>query len=66
MKFDEYQEKLTLLKKLLEFGNTGTPKELAKKLHVSERTARRLIERLKFQDYPITYCRRSNSYILKN
>ena len=65
MKFDEYQEKLSILLKLLEFGHAGSPKELAKTLHVSERTARRLIERLKVQKHAIAFCRKSNSYILK-
>jgi DNA-binding MurR/RpiR family transcriptional regulator len=66
MKFDDYQEKLTQLKKLIEYGNTGSPKELARTLCVSERTARRLVEKLKFQKYPIVFCRKSNSYILND
>ena len=63
MKFDDYQEKLNHLKKLVEHSNTGSPNELAKKLNVSERTVRRLVDRLKMQDDSIVYCRKSNSYI---
>jgi DNA-binding transcriptional regulator LsrR (DeoR family) len=66
MKFDEYQEKLGQIKKLIEYSNTGSPKDLAKKLNISERTVRRLIERLRLQDSSIVFCRRSNSYILKD
>jgi predicted DNA-binding transcriptional regulator YafY len=65
MKFEEYQEKLDSLKKLVEFGNTGRPAELAKKLNISERTARRMIERLRLQGYDVVFCRNCNSYILK-
>ena len=64
MKFENYQEKLEQLKKLVAYSNTGSPKELAKKLNVSERTARRLVERLRDQNYLIRYCRKSNSYVL--
>lgn len=66
MKFENYQEKLEQLKKLLTYSTTGSPKELAKKLNVSERTARRLIERLRMQNYLIRYCRKSNTYVLDN
>ena len=66
MKFEEYQEKMEQLKKLVEYGNTGSPKDLAQTLHVSERTARRLVERLKMQHETIKYCRRSKSYIFTN
>jgi hypothetical protein len=65
MKFEEYQEKLTFLKKLIEYSNTGSPKELAAVLKVSERTARRLVDKLKGKYPSITFCRKSNSYILK-
>jgi hypothetical protein len=65
MKFDEYQEKLAQLKKLIAFANTGTPGELARTLNVSERTARRLVEKLKLQNQPIIFCRKLNSYVLK-
>lgn len=66
MKFDEYQEKLDQLKKLIEHSNTGSPGELAKRLNVSERTIRRIIEKLRLKNYSIKFCRRSHSYILKN
>ena len=65
MKFEEYQKKLDKLKLLIEHANTGTPKELAETLHVSERTVRRLVERLKVENGSIYFCRSTNSYLLK-
>ena len=66
MKFDAYQEKLDQIEKLIQSSNTGTPKELAKRLNVSERTIRRLIERLKVKNKSIYFCRKTQSYVLKN
>lgn len=66
MKFDAYQEKLDQIEKLIQSSNTGTPKELAKHLNVSERTIRRLIERLKVKNKSIYFCRKTQSYVLKN
>jgi transcriptional antiterminator len=63
MKFEEYLEKLEQLIKLIDHSNTGSPKELAKRLNVSERTLRRLIEKLRTKNNSIRFCRRSNSYI---
>ncbi|MGZ4034157.1 MAG: HTH domain-containing protein, partial [Bacteroidia bacterium] len=45
--------------------NTGSPQKLAKQLNVSERTIRRLIEKLKLKGRSIKFCRRSNSYVLE-
>lgn len=66
MKFDDYQEKLEQIDKLIRYSNTGSPKELAKRMHVSERTIRRFIEKLKTKNDSIRYCRRSQSYVIKN
>ncbi|MCW3103431.1 MAG: hypothetical protein JWO09_1871 [Bacteroidetes bacterium] len=66
MKFDEYQEKLSQLKKLVACSNTGSPRELARTLNVSERTARRLVERLRVRNNSIVFCRKTNSYILED
>ena len=66
MKFDDYQEKLEQIDKLIRHSNTGSPKELARRLRVSERTIRRLVEKLKTKNDSIRYCRRSQSYVIKN
>ena len=46
MKFEDYQEKLKQIEEMIRYSNTGTPKELAKQLDVSERTARGLLKDL--------------------
>lgn len=65
MKFDQYQEKLKVIEKLIQQANTGSPRELAKQLLISERTVRRLIERLKVKNKSIRFCRKSQSYLIK-
>lgn len=66
MKFDDYLEKLEQIDKLIRYSNTGSPKELAKRMRVSERTIRRFIEKLKTKNESIRYCRKSQSYVIKN
>ncbi|HEY0029726.1 MAG TPA: helix-turn-helix domain-containing protein [Bacteroidia bacterium] len=66
MKFDDNQEKLDHITKLIEHSNTGSPKDLAQQLNVSERTIRRLVEKLRRHGNPVTYSRRAGSYVLKN
>ncbi|HLC82180.1 MAG TPA: HTH domain-containing protein [Bacteroidia bacterium] len=66
MKFDDYQEKLEQIDKLIRYSNTGSPKELARRMRVSERTIRRFIEKLKTKNDSIHYCRRLQSYVIKN
>jgi|688.fasta_scaffold1265339_2 hypothetical protein len=56
-------EKLTRMKWLIEKGMTGSPKEFAKKMEVSERTLYRLINELKeIYRMDIQFCYQSNSY----
>lgn len=66
MKFEEYKEKLKQIDELIKYSNTGTPHELAKRLHVSERTVRRLIERLRIKNKSIRFCRKAKSYVIEN
>lgn len=66
MKFENYQEKLNQLQKLIAVSNTGTPKELDKKLYITERTTLRMVKKLKEQKIPIEDYRKVNSYLLKN
>ncbi len=66
MKFDEYKEKLEQIDQLIQDANTGTPKELAKRLRVSERTIRRFIERLRIKNKSIRFCRKTQSYVIEN
>ena len=66
MKFDDYQEKLGQIHQLIQHSNTGTPGDLAKKWNISERTLRRIVEKLKAKNTTIHFCRRSKSYVIKS
>jgi transcriptional antiterminator len=64
----KYYERTKLLIELIEKKQTGSPRELAEKLQVHERTVYRILEeiRLTISD-EIGFCKESNSYIfLKN
>ena len=63
MKFEEYQEKLAQLEKWIGQSKTGSPRDVAERLNISERTVRRLIDRLKQGKRSIIFCRKLNSYI---
>ena len=65
MKFVEYFEKLETIKYLAEHKKTGTPRCLAKKLNVSERTIQRMVQRLRAQGYPIIFNRFRGTYEVK-
>jgi DNA-binding MarR family transcriptional regulator len=59
----ELLEKTEYLKEIIGNGNTGTPKELAKRLNISERSLSRLIKNLRKANFSITYSRTKQSYI---
>lgn len=62
---DKY-ERYTYIYKLISKKATGSPKQLASKLGVCERTIYRLIKELKVYGYEIEFCYLSNSYILSS
>ncbi|MDB5120862.1 MAG: hypothetical protein JWN56_2080 [Sphingobacteriales bacterium] len=62
MKFIEYAEKLEVIKFLAVHKQAGTPKHLAEKLNVSERTIQRMIQQLRDHGYPITFNRLRSTY----
>lgn len=62
MKISLYLERINLLHKLLSEENTGAPKELAKRLGVSESHLYSILEELKMKNAPIEYDRRKKSY----
>lgn len=66
MKFYEYQEKLSRIQELAKRRATGTPKELAIKMNMSERTLLRHVQNIKDQGIPIEYCRKINNYVINN
>lgn len=62
MRFIEYSNKLETIKYLSRYKRTGTPRQLAKKLQVSERTLLRMVQQLREQNYPILFNRNRGCY----
>jgi len=62
MKSIKQLERLQQLHQRIEEENTGTPKELAKFMNISERLLYNLIEELKDISAPICYNRSSKTY----
>ncbi|MFY0599697.1 MAG: helix-turn-helix domain-containing protein [Cyclobacteriaceae bacterium] len=62
MNFIRQVERFQLLNKLISEENTGTPKELAKRLGVSERQLYNLIDILRGEGVKITYSKKIKSY----
>ena len=62
MKTLKQLERLRKAHKLIQYANTGTPKEFALKLRISEREVYRIIEYLKEVDAIICFSRNANSY----
>ena len=66
MRFYEYQEKLIRIQELAKRNATGSPKELAERINVSERTLFRLVQNIKEQGVQIEYCRKISTYFINN
>ncbi len=64
MTHSELLKKTEYIKELINKESTGTPKELAKRLNISERSLSRLMKTLKENNYPVSYCRTKQSYII--
>lgn len=62
MNFFDYAEKLETIKYLCLHKRTGTPQQLANKLHVSERTIQRMIQKLREHGHVITFNRFRTTY----
>ena len=64
MSYLDFSQKLEVLLKEAKHGNTGTPREVAQKLHVSDKTVRRMVNILRESGIPIKYCRKSRNYFI--
>lgn len=62
MKTLKQLERLRKAHKLIQQENTGTPKELSIKLHISERQVYNILDQLKEMDAPLLFSRKSNTY----
>ena len=58
-------QQLTKINHCIIKSDTGTPRELAKKLRLGERQVLRYIDMLKKLGAPVDYCRRRKSYYYK-
>jgi predicted DNA-binding transcriptional regulator YafY len=56
-------ERIKRIDQLIRLRSTGTPKELSKKLCISERLVYNYILKMKTLGAPIEYCHESQSYI---
>ena len=65
MKLLETLQKIDRLDQLIRLKATGTPTNLANKLHISERSVRRLINTMKEMGAPIGYSIYRKSYYYK-
>jgi hypothetical protein len=63
MQFEKYAERMNYFHELVSKGSTGTPKQFATKLGISERMLYRYIEVIKQTHRPISFCRRKKSYV---
>ena len=62
MKTFKQLERVRKAHKLIKQGNTGSPRDFARKLHISERELYRILEYLKEMDAQITFSRNANTY----
>ena len=62
MDFATYSSKIALLEEYIHKKWANTPKAIAEKLDISERTALRMVEHLKKQGKPIKYCKKEKIY----
>lgn len=64
MDYLTYNEKMDAFKHLAKMRATGTPKEAAHRLEISERTIKRMAFRLRQRGIPIFFDRGLQTYIL--
>lgn len=62
MQFEKYVNRLSYVETLIEKQGTGTPKELAGRLGISERMVYHYIDLIK-NTKPIKFCRKRKSYV---
>lgn len=63
MSMTKYLERVQRMDQLIRHKATGTPKELAVKLELSERSLYELLSQMKDLGAPIAYCKSSRSYV---
>lgn len=66
MKTLKQLERLRKIHQYIKVSNTGTPKDFAYKLDISESQLYNVLEDLKIKGFPIEYSRSLKSYLYKN
>jgi hypothetical protein len=66
MKIFEQIQLLQRIDQLIRLKATGTPQTLGDKLKLSERQARRIIDDMKGEGFPISYCKKEKHYFYKS
>jgi len=61
----KHLQRLQKIHQLVKTENTGTPEELAKKLHISQRLTYLLLEQLRELEAPLLFNRRTKTYYYK-
>lgn len=61
----DYLQRLLTIDRLARIKGTGTPKQLAQRLNISERSLYRLIDIMRSFGAPLDYCRSRGSYYYK-
>ena len=60
--FKYYLDRIALIDRLIQIKGTGTPRQLAERLGISERTLYETLSLMKERGAPIQYCRVRRSY----
>ncbi len=66
MNFLDYSERLDSLLEMIEKGRISSPKQIVQKFNCCDKTARNMINNLRYEGYKIEYSRGLRKYIIKN
>ncbi|HET6228325.1 MAG TPA: HTH domain-containing protein [Bacteroidia bacterium] len=65
MEYQEQIQRIYYVLELIDKGRACTPGNIASRINVSDRTARRMVRKLKDKGHEIDFCRQQNRYILR-
>jgi len=65
MEYQSHINRIYYVLELIDKGRACTPETIASRINVSDRTARRMIRKLKDKGHEIDFCRQQGRYILK-
>ncbi len=65
MEYQQKSQRIYYVLELIDKGRACTPRSIASRINVSDRTARRMIRKLKDKGHEIDFCRMRGRYILR-